>query len=87
MKNAIPAMIAMLMVLIYNLADTLFIGMTYDAWRVAAVSLATPLFLLFMSVGNMLNVIFNPLFILAFKWNIAGAAIATVIGNLVAAVF
>ena len=26
MKNAIPAMIAMLMVLIYNLADTFFIG-------------------------------------------------------------
>ncbi len=27
-KNAIPAMIAMLMVLIYNLADTFFIGQT-----------------------------------------------------------
>lgn len=25
-KNAIPAMVAMLMVLIYNLADTFFIG-------------------------------------------------------------
>lgn len=193
MKNAIPAMIAMLMVLIYNLADTLFIGMTHDAYQVAAVSLATPLFLLFMSVGNMfgiggtsvisramgegkhdfakkvcsfcmwsciaaglimtaiflifmnpilsligasadtwdytkqylsivslggvfvlisncfsnilraegeankamagqvignmLNVILDPLFILAFKWNIAGAAIATVIGNLIAAIF
>ena len=193
MKNAIPAMIAMLMVLIYNLADTLFIGMTHDAYQVAAVSLATPLFLLFMSVGNMfgiggtsvisramgegkhdfarkvcsfcmwscvaaglimtaiflifmdpilslmgasadtwdytkqylsivslggvfvlisncfsnilraegeankamagqvignmLNVILDPLFILAFRWNIAGAAVATVIGNLAAAIF
>ena len=56
MKNAIPAMIAMLMVLIYNLADTLFIGMTHDAYQVAAVSLATPLFLLFMSVGNMFGI-------------------------------
>ena len=193
MKNAIPAMIAMLMVLIYNLADTLFIGMTHDAYQVAAVSLATPVFLLFMAVGtifgiggtsvisramgegrqefakkvcsfcmwsciavglimmalflvfmdqilglvgasadtweytkqylcivslggvfvlisncfsnilraegeankamagqvigNMLNVILDPLFILVFKWNIAGAAIATVIGNLMAAIF
>ena len=56
MKTAIPAMIAMLMVLIYNIADTLFIGMTHDAWQVAAVSLATPLFLLFMSVGNMFGI-------------------------------
>ena len=193
MKNAIPAMIAMLMVLIYNLADTLFIGMTHDAYQVAAVSLATPVFLLFMAVGtvfgiggtsvisramgegrkdfakkvcsfcmwsciavglvmmalflifmdqilslvgasadtweytkqylcivslggvfvlisncfsnilraegeankamagqiigNMLNVVLDPLFILVFKWNIAGAAIATVIGNLMAAIF
>ena len=37
-KNAIPAMIAMLMVLIYNLADTFFIGQTHDAYQVAAVS-------------------------------------------------
>ena len=39
MKNAIPAMVAMLMVLIYNLANTLFIGMTHDAYQLAAVSL------------------------------------------------
>lgn len=193
MKNAIPAMIAMLMVLVYNLADTFFIGMTHDAYQVAAVSLATPVFLLFMAVGtifgiggtsvisralgqgkkdfakkvcafcmwscvavgllmtvlfqifmnpiltiigaseetwnytkqylsivslggvfaiisncfsnilraegkankamagqiigNMLNVILDPLFILIFKWNIVGAAIATVIGNMMASIF
>lgn len=44
----------MLMVLIYNLADTLFIGMTNDDLQVAAVSLATPVFLLFMAVGTVL---------------------------------
>ena len=43
-------MAAMLMVLIYNLADTFFIGQTHDDLQVAAVSLATPVFLLFMSV-------------------------------------
>ncbi len=52
MKNALPAMAAMLMVLIYNLADTFFIGQTHDALQVAAVSLATPVFLIFMAVGT-----------------------------------
>lgn len=51
-KNAIPAMFAMLMVLIYNLADTFFIGQTHNAYQVAAVSLATPVFLMFMAVGT-----------------------------------
>ena len=44
MKNTVPAMIAMLMVLIYNLADTFFIGQTKDAFMVASVSLVTPAF-------------------------------------------
>ena len=43
-QNALPAVAAMLMVLIYNLADTFFIGQTHDAYQVAAVSLATPVF-------------------------------------------
>lgn len=55
-KNAVPAMIAMLMVLVYNLADTLFIGQTHDAYQVAAVSLATPAFLMFMAVGTVFGV-------------------------------
>lgn len=192
-QNALPAMAAMLMVLIYNLADTFFIGQTHDDMQVAAVSLATPVFLLFMAVGtvfgiggtsvisramgegrkeyakkicsfcmwccvgvgivmsvlflvfmeqlldlvgasadtweyartyltivsfsgpfvlisncysnviraegqsgkammgqllgNLLNVILDPIMILVFKWDIAGAAIATVIGNVVGAVY
>ena len=52
LKNALPAMAAMLMVLIYNLADTFFIGQTHDDILVAAVSLATPVFLIFMAVGT-----------------------------------
>ena len=51
-QNAFPAIIAMLMTLIYNLADTYFIGQTHDAYQVAAVSLATPVFLIFMAVGT-----------------------------------
>ena len=56
MKNTVPAMAAMLMVLIYNLADTFFIGQTKDALMVASVSLATPVFLLFMAVGTVFGV-------------------------------
>lgn len=55
-KNAIPAMVAMLMVLIYNLADTFFIGQTHNAYQVVAVSLATPVFLMFMAVGTVFGI-------------------------------
>lgn len=44
------------MILVYNLADTFFIGQTHDALQVAAVSLATPVFLIFMAVGTMFGV-------------------------------
>lgn len=56
LQNAIPAMAAMLMVLIYNLADTFFIGQTHNDILVAAVSLATPVFLIFMAVGMIFGV-------------------------------
>lgn len=191
--NIIPSIISMIMVLIYNLADTFFIGQTKNAYMVAAVSVATPAFLLFMAVGmlfgiggtslisrmlgegkkekakktsafcfwsgltiglvsmfviwifakpvcriigasddtigyaaqylnivafgipfliigntfsnviraegqaqkamfgmilgNMINIIFDPVMILALHWNVAGAAIATVLGNIVAAAY
>ncbi|MGI6118619.1 MAG: MATE family efflux transporter [Bilifractor sp.] len=52
LQNALPAVIAMLMTLIYNLADTFFIGQTNDAYQVAAVSLSTPVFLIFMAIGT-----------------------------------
>ena len=56
MKNALPAMAAMLMVLVYNLADTFFIGQTHNALLVAAVSLATPVYLIFMSLGTLFEI-------------------------------
>lgn len=45
---AIPTIVTMLVVVIYNMADTFFIGQTGDAMQVAAVSLATPVFMVFM---------------------------------------
>lgn len=56
LKNTGPAMAAMLMVLIYNLADTFFIGQTHDAYQVAAVSMAMPVFLIFMAMGTIFGV-------------------------------
>ncbi len=54
--NIIPSIISMLMVLVYNLADTFFIGQTKNAYMVAAVSLATPAFLFFMAVGMLFGI-------------------------------
>ena len=192
-SNIIPSIISMIMVLLYNLADTFFIGQTKNAYMVAAVSVVTPVFLIFMAVGmlfgiggtslisrllgegrgerakhtsafcfwtglvigiaamaliwifadpicrmvgasddtigyaaqylnivavgipfliigntfsnvirsegkaqvamtgmiigNLLNIVLDPIMILGFHWNVAGAAVATVIGNICAAVF
>lgn len=56
LKNIIPAMLLTLMMLIYNLADTFFIGLTHNDYMVAAVSLATPVFLIFMAIGTLFGV-------------------------------
>lgn len=53
---AIPTMISMLVVVIYNMADTFFIGQTGDPMQVAAVSLATPVFMFFMALGNLFGI-------------------------------
>lgn len=54
--NIVPSVISMIMVLIYNLADMFFIGQTKNAYMVAAVSLATPAFLLFMAIGMLFGI-------------------------------
>lgn len=54
--NIIPSVISMIMVLVYNLADTFFIGKTGNALMVAAVSLATPAFLFFMAIGMLFGI-------------------------------
>ena len=56
LKNAIPAMIASLMVLVYNLADTFFIGRINDDLQVAAVAMCTPVFLVFNAIGTIYGV-------------------------------
>lgn len=55
-KNSVPALIAMVMVMVYNLADTFFLGLTGNDLQVTAVSYATPLFMIFMSLGTLFGV-------------------------------
>ncbi|WP_317854417.1 MATE family efflux transporter [Chakrabartyella piscis] len=56
MSNAIPAMLIMVMALVYNMADLFFIGRTGNDLMVAAISLAAPLFLMFMALGNVFGI-------------------------------
>ena len=53
---AIPSMLGMLINIVYNLADTFFVGQTGDKNQVAAVSVSMPLFMLFIAVGNLFGV-------------------------------
>lgn len=54
-KNGIPAMITMIVVIIYNLADTFFVGQTHNDLMVAAVSVAAPIFTLLITVGTLIG--------------------------------
>nr|WP_321982763.1 MATE family efflux transporter [uncultured Cohaesibacter sp.] len=56
LTNALPTVAGMVVILVYNIADTFFVGQTNDAFQVAAVSLATPVFLLFMATGNLIGI-------------------------------
>ena len=53
---AVPSMLGMLINIVYNLADTFFVGQTGDSNQVAAVSVSMPLFLIFIAVGNLFGV-------------------------------
>ncbi len=50
-SNIIPAIVVEIMLLIYNLADTFFIGQTNDPLQLAAVSLAAPIFMVLIALG------------------------------------
>ena len=50
---AIPTVISQVVTMIYNLADTFFIGQTGDPLMVAAVSLVSPWFNLLTALGNL----------------------------------
>lgn len=51
-KMAVPTVAASLVTILYNLADTFFVGQTNDALQVAAVGLTNPIFILLMAIGH-----------------------------------
>jgi multidrug efflux pump len=56
LKLAVPTVLSMLVTVLYNMVDTFFVGQIGDPNQVAAVSIATPIFLLLMAAGNMFGV-------------------------------
>lgn len=55
-KLAVPTILSSLVMVIYNLADTYFVGMCNDAIENAAVTLAAPVLLAFNAVNNLFGV-------------------------------
>ena len=56
MTMVVPTIIAQLIILIYNMADTFFIGRTNDPFMVAGASLILPLFNVTIAVANIAGV-------------------------------
>lgn len=56
MKLAVPTIISSLVMVIYNLADTYFVGILNDSVQNAAVTLAAPVLLAFNAVNNLFGV-------------------------------
>ena len=56
MSMAVPTIISSLVMVIYNLADTYFVGMLNDPVQNAAVTLAAPVLLAFNAVNNLFGV-------------------------------
>ena len=54
-RLAIPAMISIVVMIFYNMADMFFVGQLGDTAQVAAVSLVGPVFTLMMAVGTMIG--------------------------------
>lgn len=56
LQMAIPSIIAMLVIVLYNMADTFFIGQTNNSAMLAAVSVATPVFMILVTLGSLIGI-------------------------------
>lgn len=54
-KMSIPAVATMLVMIIYNMADMYFVGKTGEPAQIAAISLASPVYMLMMAVGTLVG--------------------------------
>lgn len=55
-EMAVPTVISSLVLVVYNMADTFFIGQTHDALQVAAVSLTNAVFVMYMAIAQLLGI-------------------------------
>ena len=55
-KFAIPTVLSQMVTLLYNLADTFFVGHTNDPSQVAALTLSFPIFMSLTMVGNLFGI-------------------------------
>lgn len=55
-KFAVPTVLSQLVTLIYNLADTFFVGRTNEPSQVAALTLSFPIFMSLTMVGNLFGI-------------------------------
>lgn len=55
-KLAVPTILSSLVMVLYNLADTYFVGMLNDPLQNAAVTLAAPVLLAFNAINNLFGV-------------------------------
>lgn len=55
-QMAVPTVISSLVLVIYNMADTFFVGQTHNAFQVAAVSLTNAVFVMYMALANLLGI-------------------------------
>ena len=53
---AVPTIVSQLITMVYNLADTLFIGMSNDPYKIAAASVVAVLFFMLNSLANLFGV-------------------------------
>lgn len=55
LKMGVPLVAGMFIMVLYNLVDTYFIGMTHDDYQLAAVNLAYPVMMVMIAVSNMVG--------------------------------
>ena len=60
-KFAVPTILSQMVTLLYNLADTFFVGHTNDPAQVAALTLSFPLFMSLTMIGNLFGIGANSL--------------------------
>ena len=53
---ALPTILSQLIVVVYNLADTFYVGQTGNSYMIAAMSLSAPVFMCLNAVGNLFGI-------------------------------